>query len=134
MSLSREAGCAEQATAVIGGPAGVADQPGNPASPKAYRDDQDRPPRVLCLRIRHRERLQSRPSHPRRHDAVLRAQSAGTLLGGDGFGVEDLAGLLSGDAGLTRGDLTGLFGGALVVDVGEIGGGEAAVVRFALGG
>src|ERR1039457_5219647 len=31
-------------------------------------------------------------------------------------------------------DLTDLFGGALVVDVGEIGGDEAAVVRFTLCG
>src|SRR5260370_17360780 len=57
---------------------------------------------------------------------------AGTLLGGDAYVVEDLAGLLRGDTGLTRRDLTDLSGGALVVDVGEGGGGEAAVVRFTL--
>ena len=58
---------------------------------------------------------------------------AGTLLGGYAYDVEDLAGLLR-RYRLDPRDLTDLFGGALVVDVGEIGGDEAAVVRFTLGG
>jgi hypothetical protein len=58
---------------------------------------------------------------------------AGTPLGGDAYDVEDLAGLLR-RYRLNPRDLTDLSGGALVVDVDEIGGDEAAVVRFTLGG
>jgi hypothetical protein len=49
------------------------------------------------------------------------------------FDVEDLAWLLR-RYRLDPRDLTDLFGGALVVDFGEIGGDEAAVVRFTLCG
>jgi len=57
----------------------------------------------------------------------------GLSLGGYASDVEDLAGLLR-PYRLDPRDLTDLSGGALVVDVGEIGGDEAAVVRFTLGG
>jgi len=49
------------------------------------------------------------------------------------YDVEDLACLLR-RYRLDPRDLTDLFGGALVVDFGEIGGDEAAVVRFTLCG
>ena len=49
------------------------------------------------------------------------------------FDVEDLAWLLRRYRPDPR-DLTDLLGGALVVDFGEIGGDEAAVVRFTLCG
>jgi hypothetical protein len=59
---------------------------------------------------------------------------AGTyLLGHHACDAEDLAGLVRRPR-LDPYEVTGPFGGVLVVDVGEVGGDEASVVRFALGG